>query len=407
MNQKYLKKSGLIALITILAMVPPLSTDLYLPALPEMAVHFHTSESLASMTMTAFFFCMAIGILFFGPLSDKYGRKRVLILSSSMALIFSLVCSFSPSIIVLIIARALQALGAGGMVAISTALIRDSFEGKTFSVAIGITQALASIAPMAAPIAGALILQFSTWKTVFIVLAVLMGIALLGAILLEETLPEQERTKGSTLRSILNLGTVVKDKRFSSLLLLGGMFKAPFMAYLAVTSYIFINEFGVSETTFSIFFAIISGSMLIGPVLYMKLHHLPYKWIINSCFAIVFTSAALLTVIGHLKPVYFVLSFMPFAIVNTFIRPYVSELLLASQRQNVGAASSVMNFGFTAIGSFGMMFGSLPWSSFINGLVYTLVLFGGLSLLLWIFILKFGLMEIGGKQQRKEAAVGE
>lgn len=397
MEQKYLRKHGLIGLITLLAMVPPLSTDLYMPALPEMSLYFHASESLTSMTMTAFFFLMAIGILIFGPLSDKYGRKPILIVSTSLALIFSIVCSFSPSIFVLIVARALQALGAGGMVSISTALIRDSFEGKTFSLTLGITQALSSIAPMVAPIAGALILRFFTWKTVFIVLASLMGIILIGALLLQETLPKEKRTNGSTLRAILNLGVIVKNKRFSTFLLLGGMFKAPFMAYLAVASYIFINEFGVSETTFSLYFATISCATLIGPVLYMKLNHLSQNKIINSCYAILLISGIMLILFGRLKPLFFLISFMPIAMVNTFIRPYISDLLLRTQTQDVGAASSVMNFGFTVIGSLGMMFGSLPWSSFVYGIVNTIVLFGGISFLLWLYVLKSSSIQLTKK----------
>lgn len=388
MKQKYLRKQGLIALISLLAMVPPLSTDLYMPSLPEMALYFHASESLTSMTMTFFFLFMAIGILIFGPLSDKYGRKPILIFSTSLALIFSIVCSISPSVVVLIAARAMQALGAGGMVSISTALVRDSFEGKTFSLTLGITQALSSIAPMAAPIAGALILRFFTWKTVFIVLATLMGIILIGALLLQETLPKERRTGGSTLRAILNLGDIIKNKRFTSFLLIGGMFNAPFMAYLAVASYIFINEFGVSETTFSFYFATISCATLIGPVLYMKLNHLQQKGIINTCYAVLLISALMIIFIGRLKPILFLISFMPIAIVNTFIRPYISDLLLRTQKQDVGAASSAMNFGFTVIGSLGMMFGSLPWSSFIYGIVNTVVLFGGISFAIWIYILK-------------------
>ena len=89
MQQKYLKNAGLITLISILSMIPPLSTDLYMPALPDMTVYFNTTSTLMSFTMTIFFIFMAIGILILGPMSDKYGRKPVLIASISISMIFS------------------------------------------------------------------------------------------------------------------------------------------------------------------------------------------------------------------------------------------------------------------------------------------------------------------------------
>ena len=182
MKQKYLKNSGLIALITILSMIPPLSTDLYMPALPEMTAYFKTSSTLMSSTMTIFFIFMAIGILILGPMSDKYGRKPILIASISISLIFSGLCAISPTITFLIIARAASAVGAGGMVAIATALIKDSFEGKSMSQVLSVTQAFGLLAPMLAPLLGALILSIFDWKMTFIALAILTGISLARAL---------------------------------------------------------------------------------------------------------------------------------------------------------------------------------------------------------------------------------
>ena len=92
MKQKYLKKGGLIAFIALLSMTPPLATDLYMPSLPEMTAYYQTTSSVTSYTMTIFFIFMAIGILILGPMSDKYGRKPVLIASISISLIFSAEC---------------------------------------------------------------------------------------------------------------------------------------------------------------------------------------------------------------------------------------------------------------------------------------------------------------------------
>ncbi len=388
MEQKYLKRTGLIALITVLSMIPPLSTDLYMPALPEMTAFFDTSSTLMSFTMTIFFIFMAIGILVLGPMSDKYGRKPTLIASIVISLVFSAVCAFSPTIGFLIAARAASAFGAGGMVAIATALIKDSFEGKEMSKVLSVTQAFGLIAPMIAPLLGALILQVADWEMTFIVLAALIAISLIGACLLQETLPASERNQGSTLQSILGLGRVAKSSSFTTLLLVGALITAPYMAYLAIASYVYIDGFGVSETTFSIYFAINSGAAILGPVMYMRFGAGSVKRVINAGIVGALISAILILTIGSTGPIVFFLSYVIFSVVSTYFRPLISDLLLSATKTDVGAASSVMNFGFTVIGSIGMVVGSLQWSNYTSGLGITMLIFIALSTIVWLFLLK-------------------
>ena len=388
MEQKYLKRTGLIALITVLSMIPPLSTDLYMPALPEMTAFFNTTSTLMSFTMTIFFIFMAIGILVLGPMSDKYGRKPTLIVSIVISLVFSAVCAFSPTIGFLIAARAASAFGAGGMVAIATALIKDSFEGKEMSKVLSVTQAFGLIAPMIAPLLGALILQVADWEMTFIVLAALIAISLIGACLLQETLPASERNQGSTLQSILGLGRVAKSSSFTTLLLVGALITAPYMAYLAIASYVYIDGFGVSETTFSIYFAINSGAAILGPVMYMRFGAGSVKRVINAGIVVALISAILILTIGSTGPIVFFLSYVIFSVVSTYFRPLISDLLLSATKTDVGAASSVMNFGFTVIGSIGMVVGSLQWSNYTSGLGITMLIFIALTTIVWLFLLK-------------------
>ncbi len=388
MQQKYLKNAGLITLISILSMIPPLSTDLYMPALPEMTTYFNTSSTLMSFTMTIFFIFMAIGILILGPLSDKYGRKPILIVSISISLLFSAVCAFAPTIVLLILARAASAFGAGGMVAISTALIKDSYNGKEMSKVLSVTQAFMLIAPMLAPLLGALILKVADWKMTFIVLAIITGITLVGAFLLQETLPVRERTQSSTIQSILGLRNVAKNRSFSSLLLVGAFMAAPFMAYLALASYIYIDGFGVSETTFSLFFAINAAASILGPVIYMRFGAHSVKRVINVVIMLALISAVLIITVGNTGPIIFLLSYVIYSIVTSYFRPMISDLLLSATKTDVGAASSVMNFGFTVVGSIGMVIGSLAWNSYTSGLSITMLIFISITMIVWIYILK-------------------
>ena len=388
MQQKYLKNAGLITLISILSMIPPLSTDLYMPALPDMTVYFNTTSTLMSFTMTIFFIFMAIGILILGPMSDKYGRKPVLIASISISMIFSAACAFAPNITLLIVARAASAFGAGGMVAISTALIKDSYEGKAMSKVLSVTQAFMLIAPMLAPVLGAIILKVADWKMTFIVLSILTSFSLVGALLLQETLPVKERTQSSTIQTILGLRKVAKNPNFSSLLLVGALIAAPFMAYLALASYIYIDGFGVSETTFSMYFASNAATSILGPVMYMRFGAGSVKKVINVGIIVAIISAILILTVGNASPIIFLLSYVLYSVMTSYFRPLISDLLLSSTKTDVGAASSVMNFGFTVIGSIGMVVGSLQWSSYTGGLAITMLIFISLTTTVWFYLLK-------------------
>ena len=388
MQQKYLKNAGLITLISILSMIPPLSTDLYMPALPDMTVYFNTTSTLMSFTMTIFFIFMAIGILILGPMSDKYGRKPVLIASISISMIFSAACAFAPNITLLIVARAASAFGAGGMVAISTALIKDSYEGKAMSKVLSVTQAFMLIAPMLAPVLGAIILKVADWKMTFIVLAIITGVSLAGAFLLQETLPAKERTQSTTIQTILGLRKVAKNPNFSSLLLVGAFISAPFMAYLALASYIYIDGFGVSETTFSMYFASNAAASILGPVMYMRFGAGSVKKVINVGIIVAIISAILILTVGNVSPIIFLLSYVLYSIMTSYFRPLISDLLLSATKTDVGAASSVMNFGFTVIGSIGMVVGSLQWSSYTGGLGITMLIFIALTTIVWFYLLK-------------------
>ena len=162
-----MNKRFIIVLIAFMNMIVPLSLDMYLPAVPHMTAAFNTTESTVNLTLVGFFFFMAIGTLIFGPLSDKYGRRGLLVAGTLVYTIFSAACALATSIWLLIIARVLQALGAGCMVAISTAMIKDCFDRRTRNTILAVVQAMAVIAPMLAPIVGAFIVTHAGWRATF------------------------------------------------------------------------------------------------------------------------------------------------------------------------------------------------------------------------------------------------
>lgn len=199
-KQKYLGEKGLIALITVLSAFVPLSTDLYLPALPGMALYFDVSSDLANLTLILFFVFFSAGMLFWGPLSDKYGRRPVLLIGLSIYLVASLGCAISWDIYQLIAFRILQAIGGSGAFAVATAMIKDIYDSKSREPILAMVQSMVLISPAAAPVLGALLLKFTSWRGIFLALAFIGLLALAGSIALQETI--ERRHMGSMRHSI-------------------------------------------------------------------------------------------------------------------------------------------------------------------------------------------------------------
>lgn len=399
MPQKRLGTKGLILFLSLMAMFIPLSIDLYLPAMPTMTAYFNTTSSMVNLTLIAFYFFFAIGIILLGPLSDKYGRKPILLLSLSLYTAGSIASAVSGSIEQLILFRIIQALGAGGVMAISTALVKDCFSGKLKSKILAVVQTMAVLAPMIAPIVGAAILRIAEWRETFWVLAVIGALALVVALLFEETLPHNERYNGSLGGSLVRLLIVGKNVGFSTFLFVVSVMAAPYMAYVTVSSYIYQNFFLLNAQTYSYFFAVNSAFAVLGPVIYIrsigKITPRTFTW---GCFIVALVSGAFVFFLGDRSPFVFLLSFLPFTLVESAIRPFSTNILLDQQSEDIGSASSLINAVHTILGSVGMMLSSLAWGNMIHGLGIIMLLSAAVAIAIWVIFLRSKVTVMGLKE---------
>ena len=397
-QQKYLSVTAMIAYLAYIGMFIPLSTDLYLPALPEMGNYFSASEFLVGLTLTIFFFTFAVSMVLFGPLSDKYGRRPILIFGAALYTAASFSCAVSSNIYFLLAGRFFQAVGSGAVITVATALIKDCFRGKVMRKILAITQALGVIAPMVAPLVGGILLTFTDWRGSFYLLTVLGLINLIVAFLFCETLPEHKRYRGGILNSLTLLAQVAQRKYFMAVLIMFAFLSKPYMAYLSASSFIYVEFFSLTAQEYSYFFAVNSAASIAGPILYLKLkNNLSNVSMLKLSFFVALTSSILVLSVGQSSAVTFLLSFLPFTMIGAVVRPFSMEILLLESKENVGTAASVINFVPTLFGSLGMMLGTLPWGNFIDGLGLIMTTATTLSIVLWLLIRsgKFGAARSG------------
>lgn len=388
-NQKFLGNIGIIIFLTLMNMFIPLSTDLYLPALPSMNEHFQSNSAVTNLTLSAFFICNAISILFWGPLSDKYGRKPILLTGSILFLASSIGCAMAPDISFLIAARGLQGVAAGCIGAVSMALVKDCYRGKKREGILAITQTISGIAPMIAPIFGAAILRFTDFRGTFWTLSVFGIVLLVFSILYRETLVEEERYTGTLLGSFGRLIVVGRNLGFLIPLILFSLCAIPFMGYIALSSYIYINDFGLSEQGYSYFFAINALVCTVAPIIYVKfLSGVDKKAYTMLCFGLSALSGVLVMTVGTMSPVAFLLCFMVMSFSTTSLRPYTMTVLFNQQAGDSGSQASLIGTMFTVLGSIGMSLASLPLGNTVVLLGALIFIFSLISLVGWIALMR-------------------
>lgn len=382
---------GLLVLLTVTGLLTPLSIDMYTPAVPHMTEYFDTTEAIVNLTLVSYYLFFAIGMLVFGPVSDKYGRKPVLLWGIVVYTIGSAFCAISPFIWFLIGFRVVQALGAGAIGAVSTAIVKDAFSDEIREVVLSVLQVMFVVGPVLAPVIGALIVQVGIWRDTFWLLTVVGIMCVVMSMLFEETLPEEERYEGSVMGSIVNLKSAFVNRGFILFLLVPSAFSIPYMAYVSSASYVYITTYGLSELSYSLYYAVVAGATAVGPFVWLLAKRfISAKNFTTLLIAISIVSGVLVLTIGQLNATLFCISFLIFALAESCVRPYTTNILL-SQDIDAGVASSMINFMDTIVGCVGMAAVMLPWPNYIVGLgaitVLTMVAIG----IEWTALLKSGI----------------
>lgn len=265
MNQENSAKVSfiLVVFLGMLTAITPLATDLYLPALPIMPGELNTTASNIQMTIGIMTFGVAIGQLFGGPISDTMGRKLPLIIGNLLCVISGIICAYAPSIEILLLGRFLQGLTGSVGIVISKAIARDFASGQELTKLFALLMMVNGLAPVLAPLVGGQLLLFTTWRVIFIILALFSTILLVGSFLFRESLPKEKRITGGIGTAAKNYIKLIKDKPFLGQTLIQLFAFGAFFSYISGSSFVYQNIFQLSAQEFSYLFGINSCGIIL------------------------------------------------------------------------------------------------------------------------------------------------
>ncbi|TQL86911.1 DHA1 family bicyclomycin/chloramphenicol resistance-like MFS transporter [Microbacterium saperdae] len=243
----------------------PLSMDLYLPQLPQLAASLGTTEALGQATMSACMIGLGLGQLVAGPLSDRFGRRRPLMVGVTAFAALSVLCAVAPNIELLLLARFLQGLAGSAGIVICLAIARDQFEGAELSRMLSLLFLVSGTAPIIAPVLGGQLARIMDWRGIFWVLGAIGVVLLLVVVFaLPETLRPAERHGGGLRALGGHAGAVVRDRLFLAVLCAAAGGGVAFFTYLSMSSFVLQDEFGLSPQTFSLAFAAGALASIVG-----------------------------------------------------------------------------------------------------------------------------------------------
>jgi DHA1 family bicyclomycin/chloramphenicol resistance-like MFS transporter len=359
-TNNYMSKSKYFFVILILGSLTalaPFSIDMYLPGFPAIALDLKTSAAKVSLSLTGFFIGISAGQLLYGPLLDRFGRKKPLCIGLVVYILASIGCAYAHSINSLIVLRLVQALGSCAATVTAVAMVRDLFPVKDSPKVFSLLILVLGASPMIAPTAGGYLTAAFGWHSVFIVLTALGILVLLASVFFLPDVYKPDTTLSlKPLPIINNFLSVIKEPQFYTYALTGALAFAGLFAYVSGSPLIFMNVFGLSDKVYGWIFAFLSigfiGSSQLNTLLLRKFTSekiVSTVLVLYSIFGIAFF---IITLLGWLTlPITIVFLFLILSMVG-ITNPNAASLSLAPFAKNAGSASALMGAIQMGLGAF-------------------------------------------------------
>jgi len=346
----------LVFILGALTAFGPLSIDMYLPALPSLSRDFGTGASQVQLTLSACLLGLALGQAIAGPISDSLGRRRPLLAGLTAYALGSLLCVFAPSVYALAGLRLVQGIAGAAGIVIARAIVRDLHSGVAAVRFFSLLMLVNGLAPILAPLFGGLLLRFTSWRGVFIVLAVIGTLLLLAAATgLSETLPAERRQHGGVRVTIKTFRQLLSDRHYLGYALSCGLAFAAMFAYISGSPFVLQDIYGLSPQLFSVTFAVNACGLVVAGQVNGRLvgRVSPLRLLTVGLVTTATGGAALLAVVttggaglvGVLPSLFVVVASLG------FVLPNATALALTNYPRTAGSASALLGVLQFAIGA--------------------------------------------------------
>lgn len=364
-----------------------LSNDAYLPAMPKIAHDLHTSHHLVQLSLTTWFLGGCLMQLILGPVSDRYGRRPVVITGGIIFIASTLVCAFTHSISTMLIARFIQGASIPSLIVAGYATIHELFEQEKAIHAIALMNSITVLAPSLGPLFGAIVLYFFGWRAIFILLAIWAGLALFNLFRrMPETL-KKENQQAIKLSNILqHYKNIICNKQFLKYSLILSLLFSGMIAWIAAGPFLVITHFHHSALEFGILQALVFGSFILGTrVVKPLMKRLDVQAIFNYSL-IISTVAAIYALISALLLPHIlsnlIIAMMLFSLASGILFPILNRLAIEASQQPMAMKVAVFSALMTSCGMLGTVYVSAFNVTSLFSLALFLVIVAGISALL-------------------------
>lgn len=349
------KKNSSLFILVFLGMMTafgPFVTDMYLPTLPAMSEYFSTSSSMVQLGLTTSMIGLAVGQLFFGPLSDKYGRRPPLIAAMSLFLLSSIGCIYSQTILQFVSFRLIQGIAGAGGIVVSRSIAADRYSGRELGKMLAIIGAINGVAPIAAPMGGGLLADHVGWQGIFWCLFALGIILLAGSFHFEESLPAENRKATRWKDMYLNFGRVLHNRQYVCYILQFGFAQSVLFANIASAPFIMQQHYGFSPMTFSVCFGINAIAIVVSAAASVKFRRSEQALFTGSTGMIFFSTLLCAALI--VKCSFWIYEILLVCLLSMLGLTFTASNTLAMdcERENAGTASALL-------GALGFAFGGI------------------------------------------------
>lgn len=344
-SRHFLRNGIVLGLLTALG---PFAIDMYLPSLPAIGKSLAADADITQFSLTAYFITFALGQLVFGPISDRVGRKPPLYLGVLLFLIASVGCALAGDIHTLIAWRVAEGLGGAAGMVIARAIVRDLHSGAEEARLLSLLMLVFSVSPVLSPLAGSLVIEQSSWRGVFWMIAAMTVTTLaLVAGFIPETRPRSVRSSEESLSLFAACKRLLLDREFLGLSLVAALAMAGFFLFLANSSFVFTGEYGLSPRLYSLVFSVNAISLFCGIQLSARLGERygmkrVIRWAIAAYAAVMLSLLAMVTSGMHGLLLVVAMLFVGYFFLG-LVLPISSVLAFERHGHIAGTASSLMN----------------------------------------------------------------